>query len=139
MEQVTVDKSYFDALLRRYVQPQTPSPDRGIMHLAADTDCNQQCRFCMDIPLPQLLLCGVAQPANRYTMKHTSAQLLGRADPASVTISRAEYDSLVCVKRPERLVFLLLTWTFSFEVRGNTKPSRMLSSMADSLLTRSLN
>lgn len=68
------------------------------MHLAADTDCNQQCRFCMDILLLQLLLCGVAQPANEYAMKHTSAQFLGRADPATVTISRDEHDSLVCIK-----------------------------------------
>jgi hypothetical protein len=28
--------------------------------------------------------------------QHTTTQLLGRPDPASVSISRVEYDSLVC-------------------------------------------
>lgn len=55
IEKVTVDKSYFDALLRR-----------------ADF--------------------------------HTSAQILGRADPASVTISRVEYDSLLRTSREFELL-----------------------------------
>lgn len=55
MEKVTVDKSYFDALLRR-----------------ADF--------------------------------RTSAQILGRADPASVTISRVEYDSLLRTSREFELL-----------------------------------
>ncbi|CAK4031894.1 hypothetical protein DOTSEDRAFT_156730 [Lecanosticta acicola] len=69
MEKVTVDKSYFDALLRRadFVRSSSSFP---------------------------LLLCGVVQGAN-IAMKHTSAQLLGRPDPASVTISRVEYDNLL--------------------------------------------
>ena len=56
MEQVTVDKSYFDALLRRYVQPQTRSPDRGLMHLAADTDCARTLPILYGYPSPSTAL-----------------------------------------------------------------------------------
>ncbi|KAK4619707.1 Negative regulator of differentiation 1 [Fulvia fulva] len=37
-------------------------------------------------------------------LKHTSAQILGRADPASVTISRVEYDSLLRTSREFELL-----------------------------------
>ncbi|KAK4493891.1 hypothetical protein PRZ48_015076 [Zasmidium cellare] len=50
LDKVTVDKSYFDALLRR---------------------------------------------ATNMPSKHTATQILGRPDPANVTISRGEYDSLL--------------------------------------------
>ncbi|EME41709.1 hypothetical protein DOTSEDRAFT_156730 [Dothistroma septosporum NZE10] len=68
IEKVTVDKSYFDALLRRYV-------------------------FCT-------LLISMAN----VQCKHTSAQILERADPASVTISQVEYDSLLRVSREFELL-----------------------------------
>ncbi|EME77408.1 uncharacterized protein MYCFIDRAFT_191519 [Pseudocercospora fijiensis CIRAD86] len=58
-DQVTVDKSYFDALLRR-----------------ADFATCGRCHANMP-------------------RKHTSAQILGRQDAASVTISKADYDHLL--------------------------------------------
>lgn len=129
MDKVTVDKSYFDALLRRYVSHDKESRADNRSGLTRRLSTGQILYAYICRTGARFVCCSTT---NMPSKKHTTTQILGRPDPSSCTISRVEYDSLV--REDIDCALFITDLTGSYEPRKSTNCSRMLSSKAASPL-----